>query len=59
MIEKPMDVVIGKLVTLQEANDAQTYAIEERRMKLDERMTEMEERHWIEQLDREDQRRRE
>ena len=59
MIEKAMDVVIGKLTALQEASDTQMYALEEKRMKLDERMMEMEERRWREQLDREDQRRKE
>ena len=59
MIEKAMDVVIGKLATLQEASDAQMYALEEKRMKLDERMMELEERHRKEQLDRGQEHRKE
>ena len=58
-IERAMDMVVNKMVKFQEASDEHMYAIEEKRVKLDERLMEIEERRWKEQQEREDRYRRE
>ena len=59
MMEKVMDVVVSKVVKLHEESDSMMYAMEKKRMELDECLIEMEERHWQQQQEREDQYRKE
>ena len=59
MMEKAMDSVMKKISDMQKESDACFIALEEKRMQLDEKMLEMEERQRKEARDREDRLRRE
>ena len=66
LLEKAMDKMITSITKMQEESDKAMHQLEEKRLKLDERMLEMEARHWEredqyrrEQQRREDERRRE
>ena len=59
MLEKAMDMVLTKIMKVQEESGKKMCELEAKRMELEERMLEIEERHWRDQLEREDQYRRE
>ena len=57
--EKAMEGVLKKVSKAQEESDVRFCEIEERRLKLDEQIMEMEERRWQESKDREERQRKE
>lgn len=54
-----MDSVLKKVGKMQEDSDARFYEMEEKRLKLEERMMEMEQTRWRENRDREELQQRE
>ena len=58
-MEKAMDGIISAVTTMQKESNDRFCEIEEKRMRLDEKIMELEHRRWMESQDREERQRRE